>query len=29
MTKAGERWLIRPAENTAIDPVVAAHDPGK
>jgi uncharacterized protein (TIGR02246 family) len=29
MKKVGEQWLIRSAENTAIDPVAAPHDPGK
>jgi uncharacterized protein (TIGR02246 family) len=29
MKKVGERWLIRSAENTAIDTVAAPHDPGK
>jgi hypothetical protein len=29
MKKVGERWLIRSAENTAIDTVAAAHDPGR
>ncbi len=29
MKKVGDKWLIRSAENTAIDPVAAAHDPGK
>lgn len=29
MKKVGERWLIRTAENTAINTVAAPHDPGK
>jgi hypothetical protein len=29
MKKVGERWLIRSAENTAIDAAAAPQDPGK